>query len=318
MERVPGGVVARCVRGQRDPGALMSDVLDCLVVGGGPAGLTAAMYLARYRRNALLIDAGESRAALIPASHNYPGFKGIKGTELLLRLKEQALTYGASYVPGEVTELRRAAPGFIALCRGKEIRARYILLATGLVDKRPDRQVASEESLRSDAIRYCPICDGFEAIDKRIGVVGDLQDAGQNALFLRTYSRDVVVFAMNEGTPELQGRLIASGIAIAGKPKSIVRAAKGIAVTVEAGARHDLDILYPALGCAARSGLAVALDAASTDVGTLRVDEHQQTTVDGLYAIGDVVSDLHQIAVATGHAAIGATAIHSRLEENPT
>jgi thioredoxin reductase (NADPH) len=295
----------------------MPDVLDCLIVGGGPAGLTAAMYLARYRRNARLIDAGESRAALIPASHNYPGFKGIKGTELLRRLREQALTYGASCVSGEVTELRRSAPGFTALCGGEEKQARYILLATGLVDKRPDRQVASEESLRSDAIRYCPICDGFEAMDKRIGVVGDLSDAGQKALFLRTYSRHVVVFAMNAGTPELQGKLTAAGIAIAGKPKRIVRASEGIAVTVEAGASHDLDILYPALGCAARSDLAVALGAARIDVGTLRVDEHQQTTVDGLYAIGDVVSDLHQISVATGHAAIAATAIHNRLDENP-
>jgi thioredoxin reductase (NADPH) len=298
--------------------AVMPDVLDCLVVGGGPAGLTAAMYLARYRRNARLIDAGESRAALIPASHNYPGFKGIEGTELLQRLKEQALIYGATCVPGEVTELRRhRILGFTALCEGKEIRARTVLLATGLVDKRPERHIASEECLRSDAIRYCPICDGFEAMDKRIGVVGDLSDAGQKALFLRTYSRDVWVFAMDEGTPEIQRKLNALGIAVAGKPKRIARAAEGLAVTVEAGASYEVDILYPALGCTVRSDLAVSLDAASTDVGMLRVDEHQQTTVDGLYAIGDVVSDLHQISVATGHAAIAATAIHNRLRENP-
>jgi thioredoxin reductase (NADPH) len=228
------------------------------------------------------------------------------------------LTYGASCVSGEVTELRRRRVlGFTAFCGGKEIQARYILLATGLVDKRPERQVASEECLRSDAIRYCPICDGFEAMDKRIGVVGDLSDAGQKALFLRTYSRVVVVFAMDEGTPEIKNTLTASGIAIAGKPKRIVRAAEGLAVTEESGASYEVDILYPALGCTVRSDLAVALDAVSTDVGTLRVDEHQQTTVDGLYAIGDVVSDLHQISVATGHAAIAATAIHNRLGENP-
>jgi thioredoxin reductase (NADPH) len=297
---------------------LMPDVLDCLIVGGGPAGLTAAMYLARYRRNARLIDAGESRAALIPASHNYPGFKGIEGVELLRRLREQALTYGASCASGAVTELRRRrALSFTALCGGEEIQARTVLLATGLVDKRPGQQVASQETLRSDAIRYCPICDGFEAMDKRIGVVGDLSDAGQKALFLRTYSRDVLVFATDEGTLEIKNALTASGIAVAGKPKQIVRAAKGLVVTAESGASYDVDILYPALGCTVRSDLAVALDAASTDVGTLCVDEHQQTTVDGLYAIGDVVSDLHQISVATGHAAIAATAIHNRLGRNP-
>jgi thioredoxin reductase (NADPH) len=298
--------------------AAMPDILDCLIIGGGPAGLTAAMYLARYRRNARLIDAGESRAALIPASNNYPGFKGIEGVELLRRLKEQALTYGAFCVSGEVMELRGdRAHGFTASCGGKEIQARTILLATGLVDKRPERQVASEESLPSDAIRYCPICDGFEAMDKRIGVVGDLSDAGKKALFLRMYSRDVWVFAMDAGRPEIKTTLTASGIAIADKPKRIIRAAKGLTVTLESGASYDVDILYPAMGCMVRSEFAVALDAASTDVGTLRVDGHQQTTVDGLYAIGDVVSDLHQISVATGHAAIAATAIHNRLEANP-
>jgi thioredoxin reductase (NADPH) len=122
---------------------------------------------------------------------------------------------------------------------------------------------------------------------------------------------------MDEGTPEMQAKLTASGIAIAGKPKRIVRAAEGLAVTVEAGASYEVDILYPALGCTVRSDLAVSLGAASTDVGTLRVDDHQQTTVEGIYAIGDVVSDLHQISVATGHAALAATAIHNRLRENP-
>jgi thioredoxin reductase (NADPH) len=296
----------------------MPDVLDCLIVGGGPAGLTAAIYLARYRRNARLIDAGESRAALIPASHNYPGFKGIAGAELLQRLKEQAVAYGALHVPGEVTELRHhPVLGFTASCGGRTIQARTILLATGLVDARPDRHVAGEDVLRSDAIRYCPICDGFEAMDKRIGVVGDLAEAGQKALFLRTYSREIVVFATAAGPPEMQNALTASGIAIADKPKRIIRTAEGLVVTVEAGGSYDVDVLYPALGCTVRSKLAVALDAASTDVGTLRVDEHQQTTVDGLYAVGDVVSELHQISVAAGHAAIAATAIHNRLGENP-
>jgi thioredoxin reductase (NADPH) len=81
-------------------------MMDCLVVGGGPAGLTTAMYLARYRRNILLIDSGHSRAALIPQSHNYPGFSGIAGPELLLRLREQAQTHGARFESGEVQSVQ--------------------------------------------------------------------------------------------------------------------------------------------------------------------------------------------------------------------
>ncbi|MEA2876721.1 MAG: thioredoxin reductase [Hyphomicrobiales bacterium] len=294
----------------------MPDELDCLIVGGGPAGLTAAIYLARYRRKAQVIDAGQSRASLIPESHNYPGFKGIRGSELLLRLKEQAGAHGAAWGNGEVTALSRRLNGFTARWDGEEVRARYVLLATGLVDKRPDREVA-RDAVDSAAIRYCPICDGFEALDKRIGVLGRLDEAGKKALFMRTYSRDITVFATNQGTPEERRALEAAGVAIKGRLRTIKEGDDGLAVTDEAGALYQLDVLYPALGCTVRSELATILGAECTQVGTLRVDEHQQTTVDGLYAIGDVVSDLHQLSVATGHAAIAATAIHNRLRRNP-
>jgi thioredoxin reductase (NADPH) len=100
-------------------------MVDCLIVGGGPAGLTAAIYLARYRRDAVLVDEGASRAKLIPASHNYPGFKGIAGPDLLARLREQALLYGATLKHGLLTMLRRAPQGgFIAQGSGTDISAR--------------------------------------------------------------------------------------------------------------------------------------------------------------------------------------------------
>ena len=82
-------------------------MLDCLIIGGGPAGLTAAIYLARYRRDVLVVDAGESRAALIPESHNYPGFKGIAGPALLEKLREQVRLYGAGLEKATVTALAR-------------------------------------------------------------------------------------------------------------------------------------------------------------------------------------------------------------------
>lgn len=113
-------------------------MLDCVIIGGGPAGLTAAIYLARYRRGAVLVDDGASRAALIPASHNYPGFKGIAGPDLLARLREQALLYGAKLEHGRVTTLqRRPQGGFRAQWDGKDIAARTVLLATGLIDESP-------------------------------------------------------------------------------------------------------------------------------------------------------------------------------------
>ena len=92
-------------------------MLDRVIVGGGPAGLTAAIYLARYRRKFVLIDAGESRAALIPESHNYPGFRGIAGPALLARMRDQAEQYGVSILRGQVTGLERRAGCFTGLQR---------------------------------------------------------------------------------------------------------------------------------------------------------------------------------------------------------
>jgi thioredoxin reductase (NADPH) len=109
--------------------------IGCLIVGGGPAGLTAAIYLARYRRNAVLFDSGESRADLIPESHNCPGFaQGISGRKLLAQLKEQAHAYGVTMVGSRVTSLSRRDAGFVGCHVGGEVSARCVLLAIGIVD----------------------------------------------------------------------------------------------------------------------------------------------------------------------------------------
>jgi thioredoxin reductase (NADPH) len=296
-------------------------MLDCLIVGGGPAGLTAAIYLARYRRITRLIDSGASRAALIPESHNYPGFKGIGGPELLQRLREQATLYGAVLENGEVAGLERTSKdgGFIARCGGEDILARCVLLATGLVDERPPID-GFGASVYTGAVRFCPICDGYEAMDRRIGVLGSLQSAGKKALFLRTYSRDVVVFATDderEAASDVRKSLREAGVTLAGPPVQVERSTEGVSVIGRGGARHDVDVLYPALGCEVRSDLATALGARCNEIGNLRVDDHQKTSVEGLYGAGDVVTDLHQLSVATAHAAIAATDIHNRLAPNP-
>jgi len=291
-------------------------MLDCLIIGGGPAGLTAAIYLARYRRRVVLVDAGESRAALIPESHNYPGFKGIAGPELLDRLRAQAHGCGAELVRATVTKLTRNGDAFTATTNEAPLRARTVVLATGLVDRKPETE-GLREGIAHGAIRFCPICDGYEAIGRRVGVLGPFDIAGHKALFMRTYSRDVRLFptaAAQAG--ELARALEEAGVANAGVPVRVDTSADGVSVTVESGKTHVLDVLYPAMGAVVRSELAAALGAACNAAGQLRVDEHGRTTVDGLFGAGDVVTDLHQLAVATGHAAVAATAIHNRLVRN--
>jgi thioredoxin reductase (NADPH) len=300
-------------------GGSRSDMLDCLVIGGGPAGLLAAVYLGRYRRSVQVIDAGESRAAKIPESHNYPGFFGIAGPELLRRLKTQAGQYGAELVSGRVTSLRKEGETFVATCSGSDVSARFILLATGLVDHCPPIE-GQPADCPSEVIRFCPICDGYEAMDRRVGVLGDIKAGGKKALFLRTYTKDVALFLTDE-TPEdvdWQEKLTKANVRIVGKLKQIRQASENtVTVMTHRGESHEVDALYPALGCNVRSDLATGLGASSTENGNLEVDDHQRTTIDGLYAAGDVVTDLHQLSVAFGHAVIAATDIHNRLPANP-
>ena len=149
--------------------------LDCLIVGGGPAGLTAAIYLARFHLKIRVVDAGRSRAALIPCTHNHAGYPGgISGTELIARMKEQARLYGAAIEDGRVTRLDRIEGGFCAEWGSGPTTARAVLLATGVTNRRPQMDEGlHDEALARGLIRYCPICDGYEVTDKRIGVIGD-------------------------------------------------------------------------------------------------------------------------------------------------
>jgi thioredoxin reductase (NADPH) len=293
-------------------------VLDCLIIGGGPAGLLAAIYLGRYRRTVQVIDAGESRAAKIPESHNYPGFSGIAGPELLRRLNAQARQYGAQWVSGRVTSLRKEGETFVASCSGRDVNARFILLATGLVDHCPPIE-GQPADCPSEVIRFCPVCDGYEAIDRRVGVLGDIKAGGKKALFLRTYTKDVSLFLTGKAEDvDWQEKLTKANVRIVGEPQKVRQKTENkVTVVTQQGGIHEVDALYPALGCVVRSDLATVLGASSTEDGNLQVDDHQRTTVEGLYAAGDVVTDLHQLSVAFGHAAIAATDIHNRLPPNP-
>jgi thioredoxin reductase (NADPH) len=292
---------------------------DSLVIGGGPAGLTAAIYLARYRRNVIVVDGRESRAALIPETHNYPGFvDGIAGPKLLEVLTRQAKTYGVTIVHDRVVDLDHAETGFIAAWSQGEIRTTRAILATGLVDHSPSIS-GLKQAVDHGSIRYCPICDGFEATDLRIGVLGSVAEACSKALFLRTYSKDVTLLTLDDAlaSDEHCRDLSEAGVRLSPTPvAAFERQADQMIAVMKDGSREIFDVIYPVLGCDVRSELGRKLGARHNHVGCLEVDAHQQTTVAGLYAIGDVVSDLHQIAVGTGHAAIAATHIHNSLPRN--
>jgi thioredoxin reductase (NADPH) len=295
----------------------LSEHVDCLVVGAGPAGLTAALYLARYRRRFMLADAGGSRASLIPCTHNYPGFPdGISGLDLLAQIRAQAERYGAVVTHGTVSDLGRSADGFTAKLGDTTILARKVLLATGLVDCKPALPNLREIIYRGN-IRLCPICDGYEAIDKSVAVLGPVKEAVQKLLFLSTYTRNLVLLPIGSDLTldgEQERALQTLRIPLPLEPVVDLRIdGDEITAVMAGGEQKRVDVLYPALGCNVRSDLLVHLGGGVDKNGYILTDAHQQTTVPGVYAAGDVVNELHQIAVGTAHAAIAATAIHNAL-----
>lgn len=297
---------------------------DCLIVGAGPAGLVAATYLARFRRRIAVVDAGESRARWIPTSHNCPGFPlGVSGTRLLERLRDQACSFGVAIEADRITRVLREADGFVATAdSGRQWRARCVILATGIVDRMPGTggdKAPWQAAIEAGTLRLCAVCDAYEARDDRIAVLAPADDAVRHALFLRTFSRRVDAVRATPGEPgaECAGLAQSANLPLLPVPATITCDAEGCRFTFADGSERRYDTVYPALGSVPQAGLAVALGAACDDDGEILVDRHQQTSVDGLYAIGDVVSALNQIAVGVGHAAIAATAIHNRLPANP-
>ncbi|MEP9380356.1 NAD(P)/FAD-dependent oxidoreductase [Aquabacter sp. CN5-332] len=290
-------------------------VFDCLIIGGGVAGLTAATYLGRFRRRTIVIDAGESRAKWIPVTRNCPGFPdGVTGPYLLERLRQQAVKYGAVLLDDTVHDLCRAENAFTAIA-SFPIRARSVVMATGIVDALPDSPDVPA-MLKAGTLRLCPICDGYEVIDKRVAVMGTLEAAAKKALSMRTYSRDVTVLATDAATdPDLRTQLTNAGIQLAVCATDPIRPdGTRASVTLANGRTLTFDTIYPAMGCTIRSTLAIGLGAECDDAGNLIVDSHQRTAIPGLYAAGDVVNEINQIAVAFGHAAIAASDIHNFLQ----
>ena len=289
---------------------------DCAVVGAGPAGLTAALYLARFRRSVILFDGGRSRAQWISQSNNFPGFPdGVSGDELLQLLRTQLARYDVTIRPRRIRRLVKNASYHLFDEADKEVRARCVLLATGYVDTLPDVDWCAA-AIDASAMRLCPVCDGFEATDRRIGIWGPMETCLEHAVFLRTYSRDVTILS-SSGPPsdDDASRADAAGIAVVQYVDARFDGKRCAFVTRD-GNTHCFDIVYPFMGGVPTAHLAASIGADLDENGSIRVDSDQMTSISGLYAAGDVVDSLHQIAVAAAHSATAATAMHAALQTN--
>jgi thioredoxin reductase (NADPH) len=298
--------------------------LDVLIVGAGPAGLTAGMYLARYRRRVRIVHDGSSRALWVPRSRNIPGFpEGIAGPDLIARMSDHAVRYGAEIVESRVEEIAcgQNDEGFrTRLADGATIDARGLILATGV-----DTNLAELDSgdhnvaVRNGVLRYCPICDGFEHSDERIAVLGSDLHGAAEAMFLRQYSSDVTLIPKWQValTDRQRSELEASGVdVLEGRVLRLDATEEAMFVTIEGETEpRRFDTLYPAFGSTPRSELAAMLGPLTDPNGCIPFGAFSDGLLPGVYAAGDVIEGLDQISVAIGQAVMAATRLHNWLRE---
>ena len=279
--------------------------------------MTAAIFLTRFRRRIALVDAGESRASWIPRTHNHPAFPGgINGEDLLRRMRRQLCELGVASSAGEASSVSRQQDGRLRVETGGEaILAQTLVLATGVRDRLPPVPEAIAR-VRSGVIRQCPVCDGYEMIDRRVVVIGTGECAAGEALFLRTYTAGLAIVTLGEpaGLAEANlERLRTAGVRVLEKQVSEIGFTDDppVRIAFADGTTMPFDAAYAALGVEARSGLAAQLGVELSPDGRIITDQRQRTSQPQVYAAGDAVTGLNQIGVAMAQAEVAAMEIHN-------
>lgn len=289
---------------------------DVIIVGGGFAGLSAAVWLGRLRRSTLVISSGPSRNASSRAVHGYPGFDGGDPGELLDKLCREALGYGAEMVTGVVEDVDKTKRGFAVLSNNHRYEARRILLATGTVDRKPD--IPNFDEYDGISAWHCPACDGYEYTGKRIAVLSWGEYMAGYALNFLTYTDKITVVTHgNEpGAPEEHMRkLEQNGIQVLTESVTAIEGDGGqVDRLLLAGGREvECDAIFYNIDHKPRLGLMQSLNCEISPESCIVVNHKQQTSVEGVYAAGDIAPLEELVVVAAAMGAIAASNIHKSL-----
>jgi thioredoxin reductase len=291
---------------------------DAIIVGGGPAGLTCAIFLGRYRRRVLVIDDGRPRNYATRSIHGFLGHHNIAPADLLQRGRAEAQESGVDLLDDRVTAIERDGDIFcVATKNGKALRARRIVLAYGIRDTLPD--IPEIEKYYGITVHHCPDCDGYEARDQRIGVVGWGKSVAGLALKLLQWSDDIVIFThghAREWDEELHSKLLAEQIDIKDEPVIALVGSDGHveAAVLSTGERVSAKRIFFTIGSKRSTTLAEDLgcecDPTKPDIV---VNEHRQTTVEGVWAVGDLVPGAQLVITSAADGAIAAIDINKSL-----
>lgn len=294
---------------------------DVIVLGGGPAGLAAALMLGRARRRTLVLDAGSPRNRVAAHMHGVLGHDGAAPADLLARGREEVGRYGVEVRPGTAARVELTPRGVVVHLGGDAapIRARALVLATGMSDVLPD--VAGLAERWGTGVLHCPYCHGWEVRDRRLGVLAATPLSPHQAELVRQWSDDVTFFTAGLGAPleaDVAARLQARGVVLEPAPVVEVLGDGGAVTSVRLadGRTVALDALFTG-GMARPHDDAVAhlgLDRTDTPVGSfLAVDAFGRTSAERIWAVGNVVDPGATLPMSSGEGARVGGAVNMAL-----
>ena len=319
-----------CIVGNRAAGRLQRSAVakkrvndpstyDAIIVGGGPAGLSAALVLSRCRRRVLVCDTGQPRNAASREMHGFLTRDGVKPAEFLRRARAELEPYRVEIVSEQVVMAKRAGKGFVVtLASGRRSRCRKLLLATGVLDQVPDFPGTREMYGRS--VFHCPYCDGWEVRDQPVAVYGPGRRAVGLALSLKTWSEDIVL--LTGGRPGLRKedreRLARNGVVMREDRILRLEGSKGRLQRIVFARGDPLErrALFFHTGQYQRSPLGERLGCEFNRRGTIRTNRLSLTCVEGLYCAGDASEDVQLVIVAAAEGAKAAFAMNTALQKD--
>ena len=294
------------------------EVYDVAVVGGGPAGLTAALWLGRYLHSVALIDSGDPRNWETRGINGFLGAQGIRSPELRARGRADAASFGVELVDDEVSRIHNTnGERFVLdLYHGRTIEARRTLLAIGIKDIWPD--IPGLGDCYGETAHVCPDCDGYETRGRKTVVIGSGRKAVGMALSLTTWTEKIVI-CTNGQPADMEAkhleRLKALNIPVLeAKVNRISSKDHEIrCINLDGGMQLDCDRLYFAIGQYPADDLGAQLKCKRNDLGLIEIDEHYHTSVMNVFAAGDIVGGAQLAIAAAADGAIAALAIHASL-----
>jgi thioredoxin reductase len=290
---------------------------DVVIVGGGPAGLSAATILGRARRRVLVCDDGRYRNEASGALHGFLSRDGMHPAELRRIGREQLLRYEVELRTVRVTAARPVERGFeVTLADGAQLKCRKLLLATGVEDKLPP--VEGLQRFFGTSVFHCPYCDGWEVRDRPLAAYGQGWNGAGLAVTLKSWSADVVLCTDGPAglRTEENKRLERLGIPVYQQKIARVEGASELEqIVFRDGLTLPRHAIFLSTGQTQRCDLAASLGCAFTRKGTVRTGKLERTNVPGLFVAGDASRDVQLAVVAAAEGAKAAIAIHSALQD---